>query len=194
MKQNMLSIFAKNPIVGKVKTRLAASIGPDAAFNVYKELVEYTAEVAQNVRSEKIVFYSDRIEENDAWGNGFLKAVQKGNDMGERMMNAFKDVLQGSQKAVIIGTDCPSLTESIIEEAFEKLTDVDVVIGPAFDGGYYLLGLKSVYSFLFDGIEWSTSLVLQQTINRCKQNSLSYELLQELHDVDEEKDLVHLKK
>ncbi|MEO7835844.1 MAG: DUF2064 domain-containing protein, partial [Ginsengibacter sp.] len=90
------------------------------------------------------------------------------------------------------GTDCPGINESILKDAVSNLNDFDIVIGPATDGGYYLLGMKNMHSFLFENIEWSTNKVLQQTINLSNLHKLSYFLLPELSDVDEEKDLIHL--
>ncbi|WP_257667671.1 TIGR04282 family arsenosugar biosynthesis glycosyltransferase [Parapedobacter tibetensis] len=192
--QNMLMIFAKNLIHGKVKTRLAASIGPSAAFEVYKELLQFTTEIARKTTVDKIIFYSEQIPPNDGWSDDFAKAIQQGADLGERMKNAFKAVFQqGYTKAVIIGTDCPMITEAIIVDAFDRLEKNDVVIGPAHDGGYYLLGLKALHEALFDHIQWSTSVVLDETIVSCINNNLSYSLLPVLHDIDEERDLVHLK-
>jgi uncharacterized protein len=110
------------------------------------------------------------------------------------MMNAFKDVFGlGYSKAVLIGTDVPSLTEHILNDAFNKLDNNDIVIGPAYDGGYYLIGMKSIQTFLFQNIEWSTTKVLAQTISKIESHNLSYSLLPRLHDIDEEKDLIYFK-
>jgi rSAM/selenodomain-associated transferase 1 len=195
MNKNALIIFAKNLVYGKVKTRLAASIGNDAAFSIYKALLNYTRSVADLINADKIVFYSDKIEHNDEWDNDYSKAIQHGKDLGERMKNAFKSSFKNDyNKAVVIGSDCPSLTEQIIEDAFEMLNEKDVVIGPAYDGGYYLLGIKKLHPHLFENIHWSTPYVLDETISVCNKNNLDYFLLPALHDIDEEKDLIHFKK
>lgn len=195
MKQpEILIIFAKNLIHGKVKTRLAATIGAERAFEVYKDLIANTVSIAQNLKADKIVYYSEKIEMEDMWNEHFLKAKQRGTDLGERMTNAFNDVFQqGYTKAVIIGTDCPSLNEHIIHDAFEDLNNNDVVIGPAFDGGYYLLGMKEPHPYLFKNVEWSTPAVFETTIAKCTSLHLKSFILPRLHDIDEEKDLVHLK-
>ena len=195
MKQsNILIIFAKNLVHGKVKTRLASSIGADHAFEIYKELLRHTKTVVQNVNADKIIYYSDHVELEDIWDTGFLKAKQQGADLGEKMMNSFKDIFQkGYTKAVIIGTDCPSLDEQIIRTAFESLNEKSVVIGPAYDGGYYLLGMKLLHKNLFQNIAWSTEIVFETTTAICNKFNLSYSVLPLLHDIDEEKDLVHLK-
>lgn len=192
--KNALIIFTKNPVYGKVKTRLAATIGDVNALQIYKQLIQRTFSITYQLTVYKIVFYSDKIEVNDIWKHGYSKLLQYGNNLGERMMNAFNYMFQNKySKAVIIGTDCAELSKEIIEEAFQKLDEYDVVIGPATDGGYYLLGLKKMHKELFKNIQWSTNSVLQTTIERCNTNNLSYFLLKELHDVDEEKDLQYMK-
>lgn len=194
MTDDALLIFVKNLIEGRVKTRLADTLGNDTAMNIYKQLLKNTHDAILPVEKDKIVFYSDFIEE-DIWENNlFQKETQEGNDLGERMGIAFKSSFTaGYKKIVIIGTDCPGINKSILENAFLKLNNSDIVIGPATDGGYYLLGMKEEHPILFQDIEWSTDKVLQQTIELCDRKHLSYFLLPELSDVDEEKDLIHLK-
>ncbi len=200
MTNDALLIFVKNLNEGHVKTRLADTLGNDAAMNIYKQLLKNTHDTILSFEKDKIVFYSDFIEE-DIWENNlFQKEIQEGNDLGERMQNAFKRLFAdqagsftaGYKKVVIIGTDCPGINKGILENAFLKLNHSDVVIGPATDGGYYLLGMKKIHSFLFEKIKWSTGAVFRQTIQLCNDNQLSYFLLPELSDVDEEKDLIHL--
>jgi hypothetical protein len=194
MESNILIIFAKNLVHGKVKTRLASSVGVDVAFEVYKELIDHTKTIAKNVNADKIVYYSEQVEHTDIWNDGFLKAKQQGVDLGERMKNAFQGMLQlGYTKAVIIGTDCPSLNAQIIHDAFDALDQKNVVIGPAYDGGYYLIGMKDLYEELFHAVPWSTDTVLKTTIAICDRFNLSYSLLPILYDIDDEKDLIHLK-
>ena len=193
MRQYALVIFVKNPEHGKIKTRLAASIGDDKALNVYRQLLLHTKAVTENLPFDKIVFYSERIVEPDMWDENYYKQIQEGNNLGERMKNAFNFAFNNvHSKVVIIGTDCPGLNEQIITKAFKALDDTDVVIGPAFDGGYYLLGLNKLHSFLFEDIQWSTAQVLPATIEKCRHHQLSVSLLQQLHDIDEEKDLIHV--
>ena len=110
------------------------------------------------------------------------------------MCNAFKYVFnEGNDKVVIIGTDCPGLNKHILETAFIELNEADVVIGPAKDGGYYLLGLKKCYSALFSGIAWITSDFMETTIKKCNQLNLNYKLLEILPDIDVEEDLIYIK-
>jgi len=193
-RKEVLIIFAKNPVLGKVKTRLGATIGNEKALAVYKELLAYTYSVTHKINVDRIVFYADHIAENDVWNNEYQKAKQHGNDLGERMMNAFSDVFQrGYSKAVIIGTDCPMVTEEIITEAFKQLDRNDMVIGPASDGGYYLAALKTLHAELFQNIAWSTNIVLQKTIAICAEKRLTYYILPELTDIDDENDLMETK-
>lgn len=191
-----LIIFAKNAEAGKVKTRLAATIGDEKALSVYLQLLSHTASVTSNLPMDKFVFYSNQIIKDDAWDDAvFYKELQKGNDLGERMENAFENLFEkGYRKIVIIGTDCPELTAGIITNAFTCLETRDVIIGPALDGGYYLLGITQLHASLFQNIPWSTSTVLKDTTDRCRALNLNYRLLPTLNDIDEEKDLIYFEK
>jgi len=191
VQNNLLMVFAKNPELGKVKTRLAKTVGDKKALEVYLKLLEHTYSIADKTFADKAVFYSNRIEEFDILDYyKFPKFLQKGNDLGERMDRAFGEAFaQHYQKVVIIGSDCYELNEEIIEDAFKLLNDHNVVLGPALDGGYYLLGMDRHYSHLFRDKKWSTSDVLLDTILDVKKLKLSYTLLPTLSDVDEEKDL-----
>lgn len=191
---NALIIFIKNPVKGKVKTRLAATIGDDMALAIYQKLIKHTLDIVKDVAADKFIFFSNTIDETIGHKNTPVhKAIQFGNDLGEKMKNAFERLFKSEYKCIIIiGTDCPGITSNILLEAFSKLNNNDVVIGPAMDGGYYLIGMKEMYGKLFEDISWSTSTVLHSTIKRCKINNWAYALLTALSDVDEEKDLVHL--
>lgn len=192
MTKQALLIFAKNPEAGRVKTRLAATIGTDAALDVYKQLVEHTVLVTICLPVDKIVFYSDFVFDKDEWNTElYLKQLQNGKDLGERMNNAFASAFKnGYDRVVIIGTDCFELNAEIIMNAFACLDKYDVVIGPAEDGGYYLLGLKQLYSEVFENIHWSTSTVFDETTRKCAALQLTYGLLPVLNDIDEENDLL----
>jgi rSAM/selenodomain-associated transferase 1 len=127
----------------------------------------------------------------DAWDNKiYEKNIQTGNDLGDKMKNAFATVFGNrNKKLVIIGTDCPDLNASVIMNAYVYLEDHDIVIGPASDGGYYLLGMKKLHPRLFEKIDWSTEKVLAQTLKICESSNLSTFLLPELSDIDDENDL-----
>ena len=192
MSNNTLLIFTRNIVYGKVKTRLAVTMGNDKALSVYSLLVDHTAKIAKSVDATRIVYYSETITDGDAWDNAYLKTVQQGGDLGERMAKAFNDNLKnGVKKVVIIGTDCYELTGGIITDAFAQLEQHDVVIGPALDGGYYLLGMKVFHPELFVDVAWSTPSVLKDTLSRCESLTLNYFLLPVLSDIDEERDLLH---
>ncbi len=189
-----LIIFIKNAEAGRVKTRLAATLGNDKALSIFNILVTHTIGVTENVDADKFVFYSSHIAVNDEWDNKtFFKRLQKGNDLGEKMCNAFDLLfLEGYQCVTIIGSDCPALTNKIIEEGISSLQISDVVIGPAKDGGYYLMALKRSNAELFRNISWSTNKVLTQTLAVCKRHNLSVHLLPKLSDVDVEDDLTDM--
>jgi uncharacterized protein len=190
--ENALIIFIKNPALGKVKTRLARTVGDEKALEIYLELTNITRENTKIVRGcSRHIFYSDFYNHADEWENKtYKKHVQTGSDLGERMFNAFSDILKTHQKAIIIGSDCPTLTTEILELAFEKLKTHDFVVGPSTDGGYYLLGFgqNNVNDFLFKNMDWSTDKVLPTTLKRIEENGKTVFLLPELTDVDEEKD------
>jgi len=193
---SLLMIFAKNPELGKVKTRLAKTIGNEKALMIYVKLLEHTHAVADRVFADKAVFYSDKVQEFDILDYyKFPKFLQKGKDLGERMERAFGQAFaQDYDKVVIIGSDCYEITTEIVEDALTALDDHNVVLGPALDGGYYLLGMDRHYPHLFKDKAWSTPDVLLDTILDIKKLKLSYSLLPTLSDVDEEKDLGLLRK
>lgn len=187
---NTLLIFIKNPELGKVKTRIAQTAGNERALEIYLKLLRHTREVSLQVDARRVLFYSDFIDEGDDWSSqDFQKMVQHGSDLGERMSNAFLLGLIGpDDKAVIIGSDCSLLTADIVETAFAKLNDYPFVIGPATDGGYYLLGMNKHNSGIFKEIEWSTESVFSETIKKIEASDSKYFLLPELPDIDYESD------
>ncbi|WP_299105313.1 TIGR04282 family arsenosugar biosynthesis glycosyltransferase [uncultured Tenacibaculum sp.] len=184
MSKNLLLIFTRNPELGKVKTRLAKTVGDQAALDIYKFLLNHTKEVTQNLNCDKAVYYSVKIRENDIWSTStYQKHAQFGVDLGIRMQNAFEQAFEKKyEKVLIIGSDLFDLKEKHIEEAFEMLDSNDVVIGPAEDGGYYLLGMKTLYSSVFHNKQWGTSTVRQDTLNDLQ--NVSVHLLETLNDVD----------
>jgi rSAM/selenodomain-associated transferase 1 len=186
----LLIIFVKNILLGKVKTRLAKSIGDKGAFEVYKELVEITESETNRLKGVDIqVYFSDVIIE-EKW-RGHEKFVQEGADLGERMKNAFKSGFDAGYKQVIgIGSDLPDLNADIILEGIDCLDDCNIVFGPAEDGGYYLLGMNQMNNCIFDDKEWSTEGLLENTLIELHEKNLSYKLLIELNDIDTIEDLM----
>jgi uncharacterized protein len=190
-KRSLLIIFYRNPKVGKVKTRLAATVGKEKALEIFRKLSLHTKTITENLAVDKIVFYSDAIDLIDMWPNAtFLKALQQGEDLGRRMKHAFVAGFETGYKSICaVGTDCFELTEGIIKQAFEALESFDAVIGPARDGGYYLIGMNKPHVSIFKNKEWSTESVLGDTLNDFESLGLTYLKLQELRDVDTENDL-----
>ncbi len=184
---NALIIFIKNPIKGKVKTRLAQSVGDEKALAIYLQLLQKTLEIVTNVNCTKYLYYSDAIVKNDIWDSKiFTKKLQKGNDLGERMFNAFSEVfeVENTKNVLIIGSDCPTLTPIIIDRAFEELRYNSFVIGPAYDGGYYLLGMRQLRAEVFEKIIWSGPRVLSDTIKVINKMVKTLYQLPPLPDVD----------
>ncbi|MCL6218697.1 TIGR04282 family arsenosugar biosynthesis glycosyltransferase [Zunongwangia pacifica] len=182
--KNLLLIFTRNPEYGKVKTRLAKDIGDQAALNIYIFLLAHTARICAPLSTEKAVYYSEEIDKDDLWDAAiFQKKKQVGEDLGERMKNAFAEGFDaGYSKIVIIGSDLYDIETKDLEQAFEVLNDNEVVIGPAEDGGYYLLGMTQLHPKLFKNKNWGTQTVLQETINELTKSN--YKLLEKRNDVD----------
>ncbi|NNC84593.1 MAG: glycosyltransferase [Bacteroidia bacterium] len=185
-----LIIFTKNAELGKVKTRLAKSIGDEQALNVYSSLLKHTHAVTNELNCNKHLYYSERLEENDLWGGDYNCFVQEGSDLGTKMKNAFEHAFQqGHNKVLIIGSDCFDLSKAEIEQAFDLLDTSDFVIGPAKDGGYYLLGMNAENIYVFEDMQYSHADVAKQTIEKIQSNNHSYSLLKELNDIDTVEDL-----
>lgn len=183
--KNALIVFIKNPEKGKVKTRLAQSVGDDMALAIYKALLKHTRKVAEVLTVERHLFYHQNINEKDDWQpSKFHKNLQIEGDLGHKMAAAFQKIFRKNDKVVIIGSDCPTLTPEIVQEAFDKLEEFPFVIGPAMDGGYYLLGMSQFLPTVFGNIEWSTSTVFSTTIQRIETMNKSYYLLPKISDVD----------
>ena len=186
---DLLLIFTRNPELGKCKTRLAAKIGDDAALEVYKFLLKRTVAFTRSLDCGKFVYYSEDIWENDIWDNQlYQKKLQQGDDLGKRMENAFKDGFDsGFKKIIIIGSDMYDLSQTDLEVAFSTLDTHDYVIGPAEDGGYYLLGMKVENPKLFQDKEWGTASVLSDSLKDLAKENLF--LLPEKNDVDHYEDI-----
>jgi len=189
--KQLLMVFTKNPELGKCKTRLASTIGDEAALKVYKQLLDHTVDFSSKVNAEKYVYYSKDIQSNDRWNESiFKKRTQAEGNLGVKMATAFKENFdQGFEKIVIIGSDCAEIDENDIEHAFQALDESEVVIGPAIDGGYYLLGMRTFIPSLFQDKSWSTPDLINETISTLKKQQISFSLLKEKSDIDYEEDL-----
>lgn len=186
-------ILTRNPELGKCKTRLAATVGDRAALEIYQFLLQHTVSLTKHLKVEKWVYYSEEIWEDDMWDNAhYQKKLQIGKDLGERMQNAFKEGFQaGFEKIIVIGSDMYNLAQTDLEEAFSKLETHDYVVGPAEDGGYYLLGMKSLNEALFRDKEWGTDTVLADTLQDLKTARVG--LLPERNDIDYYEDIKDIK-
>lgn len=189
--KRLLIIFYRNPEFGKVKNRLAVTVGEDRALAIYLYMAAHARRVSSLISVDRVVYYSSFIDREDNWPNdAFAKRLQHGDDLGERMKHAFEESFKSGYDSVcIIGTDCLEITDKILTNAFEALDHHDAVIGPAADGGYYLLGMNQFMPELFDNKEWSTRSVCDDTLDDFKRFKCSYHLLPVLHDVDTEADL-----
>ena len=186
MSKTGLIIFQRNPILGQVKTRIAASVGDHHALEIYNWLTDYTHKIAREVKVDKYLFYSDFIPQHaEKESQDFQVEVQSGANLGDRMLNAFRNLFEnGYSNVVIIGTDCADLRISDLNDAYMALSHSDVVIGPANDGGYYLLGMSGYHPELFNEIPWSTSKVLEMTLDIANKSRLDYEFLEIRSDID----------
>ena len=187
--ESLLLVFAKTPVLGKVKSRLAKSIGEKKALWIYNKLLANTEGVLQNTFLKVVIFYNGKnAKEFKGCFKDFAKKPQKGKDLGERMANAFEWAFnQGYPKVIGIGTDLWDLNQGIIEGALSALDSTNVVLGPAKDGGYYLIGMRKFYPELFQNKKWGGKDVFEDTLNDLKSKRVS--LLKEKSDIDTYKDL-----
>lgn len=192
MTKDALILFLRYPRRGKVKTRLAIAIGDDAAYDLYLCFLRDMAAMTKRVNAEIIIVYSGP-------GQGVFDDFpsvqcfrQRGSDIGQRMFFALQDVFaQGFERIVLIGSDSPDLPANFVNDAFVKLALADVVLGPATDGGYYLIGCKpeSLVQSFFQDIPWSTKVVFDKTLRRMETVGLQVAILSEWPDIDELEDL-----
>lgn len=189
MSKNLIIVFTRNPELGKVKTRLAKTIGDTSALNIYKYLLEHTEKTIRHLEADKAIYYSVKIRNSDIWNPSiYQKHEQEGEDLGIRMYNAFKNGFKNNyEKIVIVGSDLFDLHPTHITSAFEALNTNDFVIGPAEDGGYYLLGMNSLVDTVFKNKAWGTETVRQDTLNDLKNESVF--LLHQLNDIDTYEDI-----
>jgi rSAM/selenodomain-associated transferase 1 len=183
-----LIVFFRLPVFGKVKSRLARSVGDEKALEIYLWLTKQTIQTARSLSIPLYFFYEGGLPDITSRLAGVRYYEQCAGDLGQRMLDSISIALQNFKKVIIIGSDCPALTKDILQQAMDKLDEVDVILGPASDGGYYLLGCKKTMPELMEGIPWSTEAVLTKTIERCHQTDTPYSLLPMLADIDTEAD------
>ena len=193
MSEQVLQVFAKAPVAGFVKTRLIDDIGTQDACTLYLELLQQTLQLAGN-HVARTQLYCAPNEQHDFFQGCVQRyslelCTQVGDDLGDRMLDALEQGLKTHQKVVLIGSDCPVLTHSYLNEAFEALELVDVVLGPAEDGGFVLIGCRVTHLDMFKGVSWGGSSVLKNTLGALNNIGLEHQLLTTLWDVDRLEDL-----
>src|SRR3990167_5773931 len=190
---NVLIIFVKYPQAGFVKTRLAKEIGKKNASELYRLFVETLLARIKDENFTRVIFYSPISKRNEVkrWlGNDLALSPQKGRGLGERLSDAFRLAFKnGAKRVVVIGTDSPALNKKLILDAFKKLKETQCVLGPAFDGGYYLVGSNSFYEEVFQHIDWSSDNVFKQTLRAIKKLRIIFSLLDKELDIDNKDDL-----
>ncbi len=192
-------LFTRFPQPGRVKTRMIDRLGPQGAAELHTKMTEQViCQIAPALQTRKIqlqVYYcgGSQQEMTDWLGRNWTFCIQQGSDLGQRMEHAFaQETQRGAGRILLIGSDCPDITADIIISGLKKLNSHDLVLGPAADGGYYLIGLRAPgnkNSILFNSINWGTDQVLEQTLTQAKKGGLSYTLLPQLHDIDRPEDL-----
>lgn len=201
-----LVIFTKYPTAGTVKTRLIPALGAEGAAKLHQRLAEYTIaqtqgflQIRKNIDIDLEIRFAgaDRQAMADWLGTEYRCVPQGEGDLGDRMARSISDgFAQESSAIVLIGTDCPAITPNLLLDSFSKLSTADIVIGPASDGGYYLIGvhrrIQDRFSNLFQNIQWSTSEVLTQTLKISSQFRFKIEQLPTLNDIDRPEDLQYL--
>ncbi len=199
--KNALIIFIKNPVLGKVKTRLALKIGDEKALAVYNLLLAKTHKESTKISDDIFVYYSDFIESDDMWqGGNIQKKCQNPNpDLGIRMQLAFKEVFEiGYQNVILIGSDIYDIRAEYLQQAFQYLDNEPAILGPSLDGGYYALGFSQTHvkqiSKLLNAVflhkKWSHNAVYQDAINVFDEHKITFEILPKLRDIDNMDDLL----
>ena len=199
-KLNHLGLFAKFWEPGKVKTRLANSVGNQNASSVYFAMVMNLLHKLDLCGDQRTIAFAPIEKENEfsslveQRGLNWNIEPQSAGGLGQRMTSFFKSKLDSTPTSVVlIGSDCLEIDADTLDRAFAMLNDSDVVLGPSFDGGYYLVGMSTYRPEIFQDIEWSTESVFEQSIQRMKTHDISYSILEQKHDIDHLEDLVRLK-
>lgn len=185
-----VGIFAKPPVPGMVKTRLIPDIGAAKAALVYRYCLEYTLAVARQSGLDYQLFLTEVSDDPLLQSEEY--SLQRGDDLGARMFHAFQELLKrGSDGALIIGTDCLDITSMHLQAAARSLADQELVLLPAIDGGYVLIGCSEADPGLFDNIRWSSERVYRQTLSNARRLNYRVESLESVRDIDSLQDLEH---
>jgi rSAM/selenodomain-associated transferase 1 len=197
---DVLTIFTRYPQPGRTKTRLIPALGAEGAAQLQREMTEHALQVASEFADETSasvqVRFADgtRSQMRDWLGDGPVYRKQGPGDLGRRMQRTFEQAFRsGTRRLVLIGTDCPDISTEVLGDAFDQLEENDLVLGPATDGGYYLIGLRQAtvqhLPALFDDMPWGADTVLEQTLARAKRHALATADVATLSDVDRPEDL-----
>ena len=181
-------VFAKPPLAGRVKTRLIPELGPELALNAHCEMVDLTLKKVVQLDCSSSLWLSENSQEGASWGQKYSLPVevQRSGDLGTKMVDAISKRLAASPvKVVLIGSDCPILSQEDIRDSFLWLDQCDVVILPCEDGGYGLIGMKQTHAELFSEISWGTPKVTSETLDRARNSNLSVKCGREIWDVDD---------
>jgi uncharacterized protein len=191
----LLVIFCREPIKGKVKTRLAHSIGEARTLQIYRNLLSNTIQSAKELDCQILLLVTDPITKTVHldWTESLPFEIQCGGDLGQRMSMVFERYCKEGRSVILMGSDCPDLDSAHLKSAIDGLKHADVVLGPASDGGYYLIGMKKHHPELFINIEWSSDKVLMKTLEKIKSIDANLHLLPVLTDIDTEEDLIRTK-
>jgi len=187
--RQLLIVFAKNIVLGKVKTRLAKTQGDAFAFNVYSRLVDITERESLRVENADVHVYFSDVVINSKWPNE-QKSVQQGESLGDRMKHAFQQGFDAGYERIIgVGADLPDLSAEVMQEGLASLENHDTVFGPSEDGGYYLIGMRTMIPQIFENKPWSTDTLLDLTVEELTSLEYSTAKLRMLNDVDTIEDL-----
>jgi len=206
---NTLVIFTRYPTPGTTKTRLIPALGAEGAATLHRWMVERMVQEGRLLRDRfgvevYVCFSGGTVQEMQLWlGDDLSYEAQQMGNLGDRLCGVLRDRFQvqsslscqsstSSQSVVMIGTDCPGISADLLERSFQHLKSVELVIGPALDGGYYLIGVNDYYPQLFEGITWSSDRVFQETIDRAEGQNLTWVALEPLPDIDRPEDLTYL--
>ncbi|PCJ42244.1 MAG: hypothetical protein COA71_06555 [SAR86 cluster bacterium] len=190
-----IAMFARTPVLGQVKTRLIPALGEQGALDMHLQLMHRQIEVLNKSTQCCAQLWVDQSVEHPALKkfNGEVK-LQKGENLGDKMCHTAQKVLQQFSRVLIIGSDCPGIDDAYLEQALQALdkNTIDVVVGPAIDGGYVLIAMKQPQREIFQDIDWGSELVLQQTVDKLQTCGLRFFLLPALNDIDTVEDLKSL--
>ncbi len=201
--QKLVILFTRYPVSGKCKTRLIPALGAEGAVRIHRQLVSHILQemdtfISSRNTTELAIYHdADSLQQMQDWlGSSYSYKRQQGDDLGQRMADALIHGINSTKSSVLIGSDCPGINSSILDEGFEALKQNDIVLGPACDGGYYLIGVArniqpAACKQIFEQIPWGTDKVLSTTLAQTQKLGLRHHLLSRLHDIDRPEDLKH---